>query len=182
MKKVDLKTFDKMPVFHNLLGVDGKYYSSEDFADKPILVIVFSCNHCPYVQAYESRMISFQKDFAERGVQLVAINSNETVNYPEDKYEEMVRNARRKNFNFIYLRDEDQSVANAFGATHTPEFYVFDKDRSLRYRGKMDDNWKEPHNVKENYLRDAVESILTGKDVRVPETFSIGCTIKWKSE
>lgn len=181
MNKVDLKTFDNMPEFKNLLGVDGKYYSSEDFKDKPILVIVFSCNHCPYVQAYENRMISFQGDYANRGVQLVAINSNETINYPEDNYEEMVKNAERKKFNFVYLRDEDQSVANAFGATHTPEFFVFDKDRKLRYRGKMDDNWKEPDNVKENYLRDAIDAILAGKEVKVPETFSIGCTIKWKT-
>ena len=94
-------------------------------------------------------------------------------------FEEMVRRARKKGFNFLYLRDEDQSVAGAFGATHTPQFFVFDQDRRLRYSGKMDDNWQNPKEVKENYLRDALDALLAGKEVKVPETHSIGGTIKW---
>ncbi len=192
-----LKINDKMPEFKNLSGVDGKKYSNDNFVDKKILVIVFSCNHCPYVKAYEERMIAFQKSYSEKGIQLVAINSNETKNYPEDNFDEMVKNAKKKNFNFIYLRDDDQSVADAFGATHTPEFFVFsveggslpdrqagasggDEKRSLRYHGKMDDNWQNPTAVKDKYLQDAVDAILTGKEVKTPETFSIGCTIKWR--
>jgi peroxiredoxin len=175
-----LKINDKMPVFKNLPGVDGKKYSSEDYADKKILVVIFSCNHCPYVKAYEERMISFQKSYGDRGVQLVAINSNETKNYPEDNFDEMVKNAKKKNFNFIYLRDEDQTVADAFGATHTPEFFVFDDKRSLCYHGKMDDNWQNPTAVKDKYLHEAVDAILNSKEVKTPETFSIGCTIKWR--
>ena len=175
-----LKINDKMPEFKNLPDVDGRKYSSEDFADKQILVVVFSCNHCPYVKAYEERMIAFQKTYGGKGVQLVAINSNETKNYPEDNFYEMVKNAKKKNFNFIYLRDDDQAVADAFGATHTPEFFVFDEKRALRYHGKMDDNWQNPTAVKDKYLQDAVDAILAGKEVKTPETFSIGCTIKWK--
>ncbi|MDI6804076.1 MAG: thioredoxin family protein [Bacteroidota bacterium] len=175
-----LKINDKMPTFNNLPGVDGKQYSSSDFSDKKILVIVFSCNHCPYVKAYEERMIAFQNNYSAKGVQLVAINSNETVNYPQDNFDEMVKNAKQKNFNFVYLRDDDQSVADVFGATHTPEFFVFDEKRNLRYHGKMDDNWQNPNAVKERYLQDAVETILTGKEVKTAETFSIGCTIKWR--
>jgi peroxiredoxin len=92
----------------------------------------------------------------------------------------MVKNAKKKNFNFIYLRDNDQSVADAFGATHTPEFFVFDNKRNLRYHGKMDDNWQNPSAVKEKYLQDAVDAILNNEQVKVQETFSIGCTIKWR--
>lgn len=169
-----------VPEFHNLPAADGKKYSPKDFDDKKILVIVFSCNHCPYVQAYEDRMIAFQRDYGGKGVQLVAINSNETKNYPEDNYEEMVRRAKKREFNFAYLRDEDQSVASAFGATHTPEFFVFDEKRTLRYRGRFDDNHQNPQAVKVNYLRNAVDALLAGREVPEAETYSIGCTIKWK--
>ena len=105
------------PGFENLQGVDGKKYSSKDFADKKGLVVVFSCNHCPTVQAYEDRMIAFQNDYGVKGFQLIAINSNEEENYPEDNYEEMEKRAKKLGFNFLYLRDADQSVARAFGAT-----------------------------------------------------------------
>lgn len=170
---------DSMPSFDNLRGVDAQLYSSAQFKSRA-LVIVFSCNHCPYVQAYEDRMIMLHREYAPKGVDLVAINSNEIDNYPEDDYEHMVARAREKGFPFAYLRDEDQTVADAFGATHTPQFFLFDGDRKLRYTGKFDDNWKEPGQVKEKYLRDALESVLAGKDVKVSETHSIGCTIKWK--
>jgi peroxiredoxin len=169
-----------IPNFSNLPAADGNEYSSTDFDDKDILVIVFSCNHCPYVRAYEGRMIAFQRDYKNKGIQLVAINSNETQNYPEDNFDEMVRQAKEKGFNFPYLRDDDQSVATAFGATHTPEFFVFDKGRRLRYHGRFDDNHKDSGAVTLHYVRDAVEALLAGKPVSVAETHSIGCTIKWK--
>lgn len=165
----------------NLIGVDGKQYSLDSFRDKKILIIIFSCNHCPYVQAYEERIISIQKDFLNKGVQIVAINSNEDVNYPEDSYEEMIKRSNERKFNFPYLRDETQDIAKAYGATHTPEIFLFDEQRKLRYHGKIDDNWKEPDKVKFTYLRDAIKEVLEGKEVSIPETFSIGCTIKWKS-
>jgi peroxiredoxin len=179
MAQTKLKLNDTLPSFGKLPGTDGKSYSPSDFAEKDILVVVFSCNHCPYVQAYEKRMIGLQGEYAARGVQVIAINSNETKNYPEDRFEKMVQRSKEKGFNFPYLRDEDQSVAEAFGATHTPQFFVFDRSRKLRYAGKMDDNWEHPGAVKENYLRDAVDALLRGEKVPVPETFSIGCTIKW---
>ncbi|HEY6952931.1 MAG TPA: thioredoxin family protein [Bacteroidota bacterium] len=181
MNTEGLKTGTSAPPFNNLPGTDGKKYSLSSFADKQALVIVFSCNHCPYVQAYEERMIALQRDYSAKGVQLVAINSNETVHYPEDNFEEMVKRAKSKGYNFPYLRDEDQSVADAYGATHTPEFFVFDAKRHLRYNGKMDDNYQNPSAVKTNYLRNAVDAILSGRDVAEPETYSIGCTIKWKT-
>ncbi len=163
-----------------LSGVDGRQYSLESFLDKKILIIMFSCNHCPYVQAYEQRIIDLQKEFESAGVQIVAINSNDDTQYPDDSFEEMKKRATDKKFNFPYLRDETQVVANAYGATHTPQIFLFDEKRKLRYQGKIDDNWKELDKVKSKYLRDAIVEILDGKDVSVPETFSIGCTIKWK--
>jgi thiol-disulfide isomerase/thioredoxin len=171
---------DAMPAFAKLPGVDGKQYADKDFSSEKVLVVVFSCNHCPYVQAYEDRMIGMQHEYGPKGVKLVAINSNETKNYPEDNFEEMVSRSAKRKFNFPYLRDETQTTATAFGATHTPEFFVFDQKRKLRYHGKMDDNYQNPSAVKETYLRDALEAVLSGKEVKTPETFSIGCTIKWK--
>lgn len=173
-----LKIGDKAPDF-NLIGVDEKYYSLVSFKDKKLLCVIFSCNHCPYVKAYEDRIISIQKDF-ENDLQIVAINSNDEVNYPEDSFEEMKKRDKEKGFNFPYLRDTDQSVAEAYGATHTPEVFLFDSERRLQYHGKIDDNWNYPNQVKEHYLRDAIKALLEGKEVEVKETYSIGCTIKWK--
>lgn len=180
MPGTHLAIHSPMPEFQNLPGVDGTSYSFSDFKDKRILVIVFSCNHCPYVQAYEDRMIALQKEYSAKNVQLVAINSNDIKNYPEDSFEQMVKRAEMKKFNFPYLRDEQQTAAEAFGATHTPQFFIFDEERMLRYSGKMDDNWKEPRAVKEHFLRDALNALFAGKEIQTPETFSIGCTIKWR--
>lgn len=173
-----LKIGSKAPDF-NLLGVDGKKYSLDSFSHKEALIVIFSCNHCPYVRAYEDRIIQIQNDYKDK-VQVVAINSNDTTNYPEDSFEEMVKRAEQKKFNFPYLRDETQEVAKAYGATHTPEIFLFDKERRLAFHGKIDDNWQDPSSVKSPYLRNAIEELLAGKPISVPETFTIGCTIKWK--
>ncbi len=173
-----LKIGTEAPAF-NLLGVDGNYYSFDSFKDKEAVIVVFSCNHCPYVIANEDRMIKIQEDYKDK-VQLAAINANDAVNYPEDSYKNMKIRSEEKGFNFPYLRDEDQSIAKAFDATHTPEIFLFDKDRKLAFHGKIDDNWQEPENVKSHYLRDALDELLAGKEISVPETFTIGCTIKWK--
>jgi len=164
----------------NLIGIDDKKYSLDSFKDKNALIIIFSCNHCPYVQAYEERIIKIQQDYADKGVVVVAINSNEDVNYPDDSFENMKKRAAEKNFNFPYLRDEDQSVARAYDATHTPEIFLFDENRKLAFHGKIDDNWQEPDKVQSHYLHDSLDELLAGKEISVPETFTIGCTIKWK--
>jgi peroxiredoxin len=176
-----LKIGSSMPEF-NLKGIDGKYYSPGTYNDKKALVIIFSCNHCPYVQAYEDRIISIQKDYEERGVTLLAINSNDDTQYEEDSFQNMVKRAEGKGFNFPYLRDEDQAIAKKFDASHTPEIFVFDDKRKLVYHGKIDDNWKDPEKVNSKYLRSALDEMLCGKEISVPETYSIGCTIKWKLE
>lgn len=174
-----LKIDSLMPEF-SLIGIDDKIYSSKLFFDKQILIIIFSCNHCPYVQAYEDRIISLQNEFEKDKVQIITINSNDDVKYPDDSFEEMKKRAQIKKFNFPYLRDKSQEVAKKFGATHTPQIFLFDKNRKLKYEGKIDDNWQEPGNVKSKYLREAILEVLNNKEVSVPETFSIGCTIKWK--
>jgi peroxiredoxin len=168
------------PDFKDLRGTDGKRYSLKSFAGNKCLVVVFACNHCPYVQAYEDRMIALQREYGPKGVQLVGINANETANYPEDSFEHMVKRSTDQGFNFVYLRDDDQSVARKFGATHTPEFFLFDEARTLRYHGKMDDNYQNPGAVKSRYLQTAVEALLSGAPIKEQETYSIGCTIKWK--
>ncbi|MCU0343914.1 MAG: thioredoxin family protein [Ignavibacterium sp.] len=174
-----LKIDSSIPNF-SLPGVDDKTYSLNDFSDKKILILIFSCNHCPYVQAYEDRIIALQNEFEKDGVQIVAINSNDDVKYPDDSFDEMKKRAAARGFNFPYLRDESQDIAKTFGATHTPQIFLFDSDRKLKYEGKIDDNWQEPDKVKSAYLKDAILEVLKGKEVSVPETFYIGCTIKWK--
>jgi peroxiredoxin len=163
----------------NLPATDGKKYTLNIFADKKALIIVFSCNHCPYVQAYEDRIMEIQKDYG-KDVQVIAISSNEDINYPEDSFENMKARAEMKKFNFPYLHDETQNVAKAYGATHTPEIFLFDKERKFVFHGKIDDNWQEPQSVKSKYLCYALDELLSGKQISVPETFTIGCTIKWR--
>jgi peroxiredoxin len=173
-----LKIGDPAPDF-DLLGVDGMHHALSDLKDKKVLVVIFSCNHCPYVQAYEDRIIALQDEFKNQGVSFVAINSNDDSNYPEDSLENMVKRAKKKDYNFPYLRDESQSVALRYGATHTPHIFVFNQEKKLSYTGKIDDNWREPTQVKERYLRDAIQALVEGKRIDNPETYAIGCTIKW---
>lgn len=174
-----LKIGSVLPGF-NLPATDGKNYSDKTFADKKALIIIFSCNHCPYVQAYEERIKQIQEDYLGKRVAVVAINSNDDKEYPEDSFENMKKRAAEKHFNFPYLRDENQSVAKAFDASHTPEIFLFDEKRKLAFHGKIDDNWQEPGKAKSKYLREALDELLDGKEISVPETFTIGCTIKWK--
>jgi len=173
-----MKLGDPAPDFA-LPGVDGKTYSLSDFRDTPVLIVIFMCNHCPYVKATIDRMIALQRDYAAKGVQLVGINANETKNYPEDDLPHMVRWAKEKHFNFPYLRDETQAVARAYGAERTPHIFLFERDRTLRYTGAIDDNTQDPTKVKRHYLREAIDAILTNQSVRETQTHAIGCTIKW---
>lgn len=177
----NLQIGSTIPEF-NLPGIDDKYYSLQSFKDRKALIIIFSCNHCPYVQAYENRIIQIQEDYSPKGVSIIAINSNDAVTYPEDSFAEMKKRAAQKKFNFIYLRDEDQSAARNFDASHTPEVFLFDEKRKLVYHGKIDDNWQNEQKVKTKYLRNALDELLSGKEISVPETYSIGCTIKWKQQ
>ena len=166
------------PEFSGLKATDGKNYSLNSFQDKPVLVVIFSCNHCPYVQAYESRMVGIQKDYASKGVQLLAINSNDDKAYPEDSFPEMVKRAADKHFNFVYARDADQKVVDAYGGVCTPHVFAFDKERKLSYRGRIDDS-KDEGKVTSHDLRNALDDLVSGRPVKVPDTKPFGCSIKF---
>jgi peroxiredoxin len=163
-----------------LPGVDGKEHSLESYRHCKVIVVVFTCNHCPYAQAYEDRLISIQRDYGPRGVQLLAINPNDAAGYPEDSFNNMIKRARQKGFNFPYLRDETQRVARAYGAEYTPEVFVLNSRFQVRYIGRIDDNWQNPDKVKSHDLRNAIDAVLAHKKVENPVTHAIGCTIKWK--
>ncbi len=167
----------KAPDF-SLPGVDGKTYSLASFKDEPVLVVAFWCNHCPYVQAWEDRTVATQRDYAAKGVAFVAINPNETEGYPEDDVSHMIERSRTKGYNFPYLRDETQKVAEAYGGVCTPDFFVFDRDRRLRYRGKLDDS-RDPNGVSRRHLREALDALLAGKEPPAPFVPPMGCSIKW---
>lgn len=174
-----MKLNDKLPDFE-LRDVSGKTVNHSDFRSTSVLIIVFSCNHCPYVQAYEERLKDIQNRYADKGVQIIAINSNDETAYPEDSFENMVERSREMGFNFPYLHDADQSVAKKFEAEFTPQLFVFNVERELVYLGKIDDNWREPAKVQVRYLETAINEMLEGKEISMPETYAIGCTIKWR--
>lgn len=176
-----LEIGDRAPDF-SLPAVDGKTYSLEDFTGNEALVIVFSCNHCPFVIGSEDRMNAFATDYASRGVAMISISSNETENHPEDSFEHMVTRASEKNFTFVYARDKDQSVAQAYGALRTPHYYLFDKDHRLRYTGRMDDDPRDASNARTHELRDATDAVLGGMAVAVEMTNPIGCNVKWMGQ
>lgn len=177
-----------------LPGVDSVTHRLNDFRNERILVIIFMCNHCPYVKAVLDRINALAREFIERKVAVVGINSNDSSRYPDDSFESMRRLAHEKEFAFHYLHDETQEVARAYGAVCTPDFYVFERGRHptpgepetqghflLRYRGRLDDNWKDPSAVKSRDLARAIEQILEGEqppeDDQIP---SMGCSIKWR--
>lgn len=170
----------KAPDF-KLLGVDGKYYSLSDALKKnKVVVVVFTCNHCPVAKAYEDRLVALQKDYKDKGVLILAINSNDP-NYPGEGMENMKKRAKEKKFNFPYIIDETQKIARAYGARVTPHIFVVGKDGKIAYRGAIDDS-KNPRRVKKRYLRDAIDALLAGKAVPVSSTKAFGCTIKWKKK
>ena len=173
-----LKTGERAPPFE-LQNVDGKRVGLHDFAGSKALVVAFWCNHCPYVRAYERRFVDWADAVRAKGVGVVAINSNDEVNYPEDAFEHMVTRAKEQGYGFPYLRDKDQRVATAFGAQCTPHYLVFDKDFQLAYQGRFDDNKDRPDQVKERYLPDAVDALLAGRTPTRDMTWAIGCSIKW---
>jgi len=176
----------------NLPGIDGRNYRLANFADAKILVVVFTCNHCPTAQAYEDRIIKLTSDYKNKGVALVAISPNDPLavrldelGYSDmsDTFEEMKIRAKDKGYNFPYLYDgETQKVTTAYGAVATPHLFIFDSQRKLRYTGRFDDSEKKPKQVKSNDAINAIEAILAGRKVPVEETMAFGCSVKWASK
>jgi len=163
----------------DLLGVDTKNYMLRYFHNKDFIVLVFTCNHCPYAQAYESRLIEMSREFYKRAV-FLAINSNDENQVPEDSYSNMVIRSVEKRFPFLYLYDEKQEVARAYGAIATPHVFVFDASGRLAYQGGIDNNWENEQAVTEHYLRDALSALYAGRPVLRKTAPVSGCQIKWK--
>ncbi|MCB9666722.1 MAG: thioredoxin family protein [Myxococcales bacterium] len=164
----------------SLLGVDDKTYTLETFGDASALVVVFTCNHCPYAKASESRLVEIQADYSTKGVRVVAINPNDASRYPEDSLENMKIRASEQAFNFPYLYDATQEVARAYDAICTPDIFVFDGHRKLVYNGRLDDNWQQPNLVRRRDLRVAIDAALKGTPLPFEPIPSMGCSIKWK--
>ncbi|MBL7128778.1 MAG: thioredoxin family protein [Ignavibacteria bacterium] len=164
-----------------LMGIDDRNHSPDEFDDKDVLIIIFICNHCPYVKAVMDRFVAFREKYKAKGVQLIGINPNDTVTYPQDSFDNMKLFAEEYSMNFPYLIDDTQETAKNYDAVCTPDIYVYDKDRKLKYRGRFDDNWQDEKSVTTNDLEKAVELILQGKDVDFKQIPSMGCSIKWKS-
>lgn len=167
------------PAF-NLPATDGKTYSIDSFNTSKVLVVIFTCNHCPYAIAVEDRLVALAEAYRDKSVSFVAINSNDAATYPDDSFENMIARARDKAFPFPYLHDESQAVARAYDAACTPDIFVFNATRALRYNGRFDDNWKEPKNVTRHDLRDVIECVLHEQPLPFEPVHSMGCSIKWK--
>lgn len=163
----------------DLPAVGGGTRSLADYADVPALALVQSCNHCPYVQAWEGRMNALQQEYGPRGFALVAINSNDTVSHPGDSFDAMGARAGERGFAFDYVQDESQAIARALGSERTPEVFLFDRDRRLVYHGAIDDSRNEEA-VTQSWFRDAIEAVLAGEEPEVADTMPVGCTVKWK--
>lgn len=164
------------PAFEGLLGTDGQRYGFSLFAERDVLVLVFSSNRCPTAKAYAERLIALQRDYGQRGVQLIAINSNDPHLYPDESYPRMVERAVEDGYPFPYLVDDRQRVAIAYGAICTFHVFVLDGKRNLRYEGRFDDA-RIAAKVTTSDLTNAVEDVLAGRDVRVPKTRPFGCSL-----
>lgn len=162
-------------------NIDGKIISLKNFADAPTLLVLFICNHCPYVQHLREHLAQLVKEYQAEGVAVVGINSNDVERYPDDAPDKMAEVAKRYGFTFPYLLDESQEVAKAYRAACTPDFFLFDKERKLIYRGQYDDS--RPNNnipVTGKDLRTALDAALADRPVPQDQVPSLGCGIKWK--
>jgi len=164
----------------SLPGVDGKDWSLSDFSGARALVVVFTCNHCPYAIAAEDRLNDLAGDYAERGVRVVAINPNDAEHYAADSFEAMKARAADKGFRFPYLVDATQEIARAYDAACTPDIFLFDADRTLVYNGRLDDNWQDAAAVTRTDLRSAIDATLASRPFDFDVIASMGCSIKWK--
>jgi peroxiredoxin len=162
-----------------LPGTDGRRHALADFKEARALVVFFTCNHCPYVTGSDEITRQTAERFMPQGVRFVAINANSRNTYAEDSFEHMVKRMKQYRFPWVYLHDESQAVARAYGALRTPHFYVFDADRRLIYTGRGIDSPRDVSKMKVNDLGNALEDHLAGRPVRVPLTNPIGCNVKW---
>jgi peroxiredoxin len=162
-------------------GVDGKELSIADVKKPQGTLVVFTCNHCPYAKKWATRIVELGNGYSAKGLGVVAINANDPKAYEEDSLEVMQQRAKERGMQFPYVVDATSNVARAFGATRTPEAFLFDKGGKLVYHGAIDDTPDDATKVEHAYLKDAIDALLAGKDVAVKESKSIGCSIKFRS-
>lgn len=165
----------------SLKNVDGKMVSLTTFPDAKGYIVIFTCNTCPYSVAYEDRIIELHQQFASKGFPVIAINPNDVNRSPEDSFDKMVIRAKEKNFPFAYLYDKTQEITKAYGATNTPQVYILDANRTVKYIGAIDNNTKSAADADKKYVEDAVNALLSAKEIKETKTKAIGCTIKWAS-
>jgi hypothetical protein len=169
---------DAMPAANAaLLNVDGRELTLAKIVGEKGTLVIFSCNHCPWVQAWEARMVAIGNGYRAKGVGVIAVNSNDPKEYPDDDLPRMRERARDKNYLFPYAVDTTSDLARAFGATHTPEAFLFDASGRLVYHGAIDDNARSADKVQHAYLRDALDAVIAGRSPAVHETKALGCTI-----
>lgn len=177
---LDLGT--KAPDFH-LPDTEGKSFALDDFKDAPALLVIFLCNHCPYVKHVRHELARLGRDYQNKGVAVVGISSNDVATHPDDSPEMMRKEKAEVGYTFPYLYDESQEVARAYQAACTPDFFLFDGDRKLVYRGQLDDSRPgNPVPVTGKDLRDALDAVLAGTPVPDKQRPSMGCNIKWKTD
>lgn len=167
----------------SLKNVDGKNVALADFKNAKGYIVVFTCNHCPFSKAYESRIMGLDKKYASLGYPVIAINPNDVNTVPEDSYDNMVVLAKEKNYTFPYLYDESQQIASTYGAARTPHVFVIQKvngNNVVKYIGAIDNNADDANKVTAKFVENAVDALLAGKEIPLVETKAIGCTIKWK--
>jgi len=166
-----------------LKNVNGKMVALSDYKESKGVILVFDCNTCPFSKAYNERIIDLHKKYNSQGFPVVAVNANDSRVSPGDSFDEMVRVAKQKNYEFPYLIDETQKVARAFGATNTPHVFILKRDGQdfkVAYIGAIDNSAKDADNADKKYVEEAVEALLAGKEVPITKTKAIGCGIKWK--
>lgn len=165
-----------------LTATDGNTRKSDDFADKAALVIIFTCNHCPYARAYVSRIARLVDKYEKEPILFYAISSNDVLLYPMDSFENMIDMGKLMHLHGRYLYDESQAIARSFGAQRTPEAFVFNSVKKLVYQGAIDDNWEHAEKVTQPHLQQAIDALLNNQNIPLAETRAVGCTIKWKPE
>jgi hypothetical protein len=162
-------------------SVDGKMVSIADVTGKAGTLVIFTCNHCPFAKDWEQRIVELANTYAGKGVGVMLVNANDPTTHAEDGFDEMQAHAKSRGMKIPYVVDDTSGVARAFGASVTPEAFLFDKGGKLAYHGTIDDNRKEPDKVKARYLKDALDAVVTGKAPAVPETKGLGCSIKFRA-
>jgi peroxiredoxin len=172
-----LSAGDQAPDFRNVVGTDDRPHSLADWKDAKLVVVVFTCNHCPIAGAYEDRLLALAKEYREKGVQFVAVSSSRME---ADSFAAMKKQAAAKKYPFPYLHDASQQVGRSYGASVTPEVFVLKADRTVGYLGTIDDNWNDAAAVSRHYLRDALDTLLAGKELLRFETRPVGCGIGYE--